>query len=435
MKKKFITVICLILIVSMMTGCTTFKNFKNAFFGSDVVQAEKNIKIGVFEPLSGENKEQGELERMGIELAHEMKGEVLGKNIELIFADNKGEVDVAETVINELVANDPDVILGSYGETMTLIASDAVKSAEIPAIAITSTNPMITINNEYYFCATFAEAKQGDALAEFVYSAEKISKAATVQFAGDDTATANIQRFNSKMASLVGSSSCIVGNYKITAEATDYTETIEKIKDSDAEAVFLDVPPVTAESFLKQAAQMGIEDILFVGPKTWDDEALLNYIKTSQSHYIAYTADYSVAATDTDASKKFLDAYKKKYGQDAEPEQATAVAFDAYMMAVKAIEDGYNDMMEWDVEELVSDAESEEEGKAIKEVYDTAKKTGIPSGSAIKNALKKIEGYKGVSGTISYDGSNEAHKSIEVVHYEKGVAVEHSHTVDEKDIK
>ena len=32
MKKKLITVICLILIVSLMTGCTTFTNFKNAFF-------------------------------------------------------------------------------------------------------------------------------------------------------------------------------------------------------------------------------------------------------------------------------------------------------------------------------------------------------------------------------------------------------------------
>ena len=71
MKKKLITIICMILIVSMMTGCTTFTNFKNAFFAGELMQNE-TIKIGVFEPLSGENKEKGKLELMGIELAHEM---------------------------------------------------------------------------------------------------------------------------------------------------------------------------------------------------------------------------------------------------------------------------------------------------------------------------------------------------------------------------
>jgi len=434
MKKKLITVICLILIVSLMTGCTTFTNFKNAFFANDMVQSD-TIKIGVFEPLSGKNKEYGNLELMGIELAHEMKDEVLGKKIELIVGDNKGEIDVAETVINELVAKNPAVILGSYGETMTLAASDVIKENGIPAIAITSTNPLITINNGYYFCATFAEAKQGDALANFVYSGQKITTVATVKIAGDDTATANIQRFNNRMKNLTKSSSSVAGNFTIAAEATEYTESIKQIKDSGAKAVFLDVPPVTAEAFLKQAYEGGLKNTLFVGPKTWDDENFLNYIKTSKKHNIAYASDYNVETSASGASKEFLKAFKAKYGQDAEPSQATAIAYDAYMMAVKAIEDGYNNMMAWDIDAMVADAATEDEGKAIKKAYKDAKEAGIPTGAAIRDALKAVNGYEGVSGTISYNGTNEAAKSIEIVYYEKGEVDDHGLTVDDKDTK
>lgn len=435
MKKKLITVICLILMVSMMTGCTTFNNFKNAFFGGNVLQNEDTIKIGVFEPLSGKNKEQGNLELMGIELAHQMKGEVLGKKIELIVTDNKGEVDIAETVINELVSNEPAVILGSYGETMTLVASDAVKTSGIPAIAITSTNPLITINNDYYFCATFSESKQGDALADFVYNGQKITKAATVKIANDDTATANIQRFNSKMKSLSKSSYSSTLNYTIAAEATDYTDVITKIKDSGAKAVFLDVPPVTAENFIKQADAAGLKNILFVGPKSWNDDAFLTFIKSSNKHNIAFPVDYNFETADNEISQEFLKAFKAKYGEDAQPEPATAVAFDAYMMAVKAIEDGYNQMMAWDVDTMVNKAATEEDGEAIKKTYNEAKKAGIPCGSAIKDALKAIKNFTGVSGTISYSGSNEASKTIEIVYYKKGVSTDQGHTVDAKDIK
>lgn len=433
MKKKLITIICMILIISLMTGCTTFTNFKNAFFASDLVQTE-TIKIGVFEPLSGKNKDKGKLELMGIELAHELKGEVLGKKIELVITNNKGEVDVAETVVNELVAAKPSVILGSYGETMTLIASDAVKEAGIPAIAITSTNPLITINNNYYFCATFADAKQGDALADFVYTSEKIKKAATVKISGDDTATAAIQRFKSRMKSLTKKSDCIVGNYTISVNETDYTETLGKIKSSKAKAVFLDVPPATAEDFLKQAHKAGLDDVLFVGPKTWNDNSFKKFVAISKNGNVAYAADYSIEGNGTSESKVFLDAYKAKYGEDAEPAWETAVAYDAYMMAVKAIEKGYKNTLEWDVKKMVKKASTKEKKEEIKQIYDNTVESGIPAGVAIRDALKNLKGFKGASGKISYNGSNEAAKTIEIVYYKDGVIVDHGHTVDNKDI-
>ena len=156
----------------------------------------------MYEPLTGQYKAQGNEERIGIELANELYPEVAGKKVELIYADNQSEMNAAETAIQELVAQKPSVILGSYGETVTLVAGDAVKANNIPAISITSTNPLITINNDYYFCATFSETKQGDALADFVYTSQQKQTAATVKVAGDDTATATIKRFTNRIKTL-----------------------------------------------------------------------------------------------------------------------------------------------------------------------------------------------------------------------------------------
>ena len=120
-------------------------------------------------------------------------------------------------------------------------------------------------------------------------------------------------------------------------------------------------------------------------------------------------------------SEKFIKAYKQKYGQDAEPAQETAVAFDAYLMALTAIEDAYENTMAMEEEDLAESANTEAEEKALKEDWQLTKDTGIPTGKAVRDAIKAIEGFEGASGVISYGGTNEATKTIEVVYHAKGV--------------
>ena len=75
MRKGLRKVLCLALVVSLMTGltgCTTFNNFKNAFFSDGKTASERTIKIGIYEPMSGQYKEQGKEEIAGIELAHKL---------------------------------------------------------------------------------------------------------------------------------------------------------------------------------------------------------------------------------------------------------------------------------------------------------------------------------------------------------------------------
>ena len=57
------------------------------------------IKIGVFEPMTGPSAAGGEMTVEGIELAQELKGEVLGRKVEIIVVDNKSDkVEAANAV-------------------------------------------------------------------------------------------------------------------------------------------------------------------------------------------------------------------------------------------------------------------------------------------------------------------------------------------------
>jgi hypothetical protein len=128
--KILITNILLILIITtLLSGCTTFNNFQETFFDTDAEENER-IRIGVFEPLSGSEKENGELELRGIELAHELFPKVLGKDVELVYADNKSDVDVAATVAEDLVEKKVSVVLGSYGSFLSIVGGEYFTEAK-----------------------------------------------------------------------------------------------------------------------------------------------------------------------------------------------------------------------------------------------------------------------------------------------------------------
>ena len=222
----------------------------------------------------------------------------------------------------------------------------------MPAISISSTNPLITVNNPYYFCATFADTKQGDALADFAYTVQAKSTAATVKMSGDDTATATVARFTSRFKVVTENNDSVVGSFELDANSGDYSAVLDGIIDSGAQAVFLDVSPTVAMSFLQQAQDANMSSILFVGTSSWNTDEFISFAQDNEDLNIAYASDYSTNVHTTTMQDEFLDAYHEKYGDDSEPSEATAVAFDAYLMAITAIQNAYDTTMATDAEAL-----------------------------------------------------------------------------------
>lgn len=412
--KKVLACAMTVSLTAGLCACTTYNNFKNAFFDEGKEAQERTIKIGVFEPLSGKNKTEGNEELIGIELAHDLYPTVCGKKVELVYGDNKSDIYTGETVIQELIsANSPSVILGSYGETLTLIAGKYAKANNIPAITISSTNPLITTNNDYYFSATYSETRQGDALADFAYTSQKKIVAAAVKTEDDDTATATIKRFTNRFKKLSGKSNSVAGTFTVPKDSTDYSKTIDDIKASGADTVFVTLSAENSIEFMKQAMDKKLMNVLFLGTRNWNDDKLIKYLKGIDRIQAAFPTEQSQNA-ETEVSNEFIQAFKAKYGESEEPSARTAVAFDAYCLAIDAISRAYDAMQNMDPDKLTADAATDAEGRTAKEVLQNALETGIPAGEHIRDALSQTKNFQGASGVINYAGKNEATKSITI---------------------
>ena len=420
--KKIKKAVSLLLIISttlVFSGCTTFNNFKYAFFVGEGSNKEATIKIGVYEPMSGEYSKQGKEEIIGIELAHEIFPEVLGKKIELIYADNKSNMDDAKSALDTLYAQKPSIVIGSYGEVLTLMNGDYAKASSTPSIAVTSVNPLLTKNNEYYFTTTFSEEKQGEAIADYVVEGLEKKKFATVKMYNDDTAQAVIKRFSNRLKKLTNANDSIVASVNLENVAPDYTKAIEYLKESGAECVLVATSEAICEQFFTQCEEKGYTYPIFIGTKNLDNETFRKFAMEHSSLSFAFTTEKTVI--DTERYEVLHDIYHKKYGDDSEPTATMALAFDAYSLAYRTLEKTGEWVDEGAEKYYISKDASEAEIKAMRLAAEESKKAGVPNGPILRAGLKSIIHFKGASGIITFVDSNEATKTITIAQYSRGV--------------
>ncbi len=403
MKRKVIFLLTYSLMMTVfLSGCTTFDSFKEAFF-QDKTQKEETIRIGVLEPQSGDDKEFGKYEIEGIELANELYGKVLGKKVELIYADTQSSIYSAESAVADLISKGPAVVLGSYGDAVTLVASSVLRPAKIPAIGITTVNPLITGGNEYYFKVAFSESSQGRALANFVYEKLKLDSVGIIKLKDEETTSEMITQFTRTFTKLTGKEECIAVNVDINPIEKNYKEALQEVKDSGVKTVFVPTSLKVAERIFETAEKLEMDNVLFIGTKDWHNEELLKLqVKYPKVKLAAVSDVLSEKKTESagDVTKKykqFAEAYQKKYGDSVPPEE-TALAFDAYMLAITAI-----------------------------------KNAGSTDHEAVRDALATTRNYQGVSGSISFNGRGEPHKLINV-DYVKGTQFTSIYTVEQQDI-
>ncbi|MDF3001642.1 MAG: hypothetical protein K0Q48_1761 [Bacillota bacterium] len=382
----------ILLCVAMLTGCATYSNFKSTFIETETDNTAV-ARIGVFEPLTGKDKEYGKLELQGIELAHELFPEVLGKKVELVYADNKSDVDVAATTARQLVDQKVSVVLGSYGNTLSLVGADLFAEAKIPAIAITATNPLVTSSNDYYFRTCFVESFQGVALAKYTVEQLGITSAAILKDADDDYAAAVSQTFSDKLVQLTANEYAVAKVVEYHAEKKDFKKQLKEIKDSGATVALLASRTDDALEIMRQAKEAGIQ-LTFLGTDSWGNEDFLQNGGPAVEGAI-FSAYYDAEVGITANTEVFLKAYREKYGQDKEPPSEVALGFDAYLLAINAI------------------------GTAGTSV----------NGEAIRNQLALTRNYPGASGNISFDENGDPIKSVVIKTITNGAFV-HLYTVE-----
>ncbi len=372
MRKISLLLVTIMILSAFITGC-----------GESIEDVEEGalpetIKIGVFEPLTGANAAGGELEKVGIDLAHELYQTVTidGQDIpvELKYADNKSDkiesVNAARNLVDDFGAH---IIIGSWGSPNSIAAGPVYKEAQIPAIGTSCTNPLVTLGNDYYFRVCFIDPFQGAVMANYAVNEGGYKKVAIIQEVSNDYSVALSQIFTTKMKELTDDENCItsVGNYSTGNH--DFSAQLTAIKNSDAQALFFPGNFTESALIMKQARELGIA-IPFLGGDTWETPKVIQ-IAGEASEGAVYSSFYDPAAPLTGRTTEFLDAYAEKYGEDTLAAGVTALGFDAYLLAIETIE-----------------------------------KAGSLDGTTLRNTLAETKDFEGATGYVTLDENGDAVK-------------------------
>ena len=302
------------------------------------------VRIGVFEPATGDSGPGGKQEMLGMQYANKETPTVdIGGttyNVELVYADNGSTTDKAPTAAAELVSKDVSLVLGSYGSSVAMAGGPVFDEAGLAAIGVTCTNPNITAGNDYYFRICFLDNFQAQVL---------------VNFAKD--------KFSAQKAYCLGE----LGN--------EYDQDLNKAVAEDVDVIFCPVSIAYATQIVGLAASMGL-DIPLLGSDTLDSNVVLEAAQGSNVQL------YVSTFYQEGGSPKFDDGIKAWLNEDSTAmtnnggndtiAAVTAMGYDAYYVALEAL-----------------------------------KAAGSTDKAAVKAALPDVT-YTGVSGSIAFDEQGDA---------------------------
>lgn len=340
LKKWLAMLVSITVLIGALASCSTYSIFEQTYLSSDY---EKKIVIGVFEAQTGEYSVQGNDEIKGIELAHSIYSDVIGKDVELVILDNQSNIYTADSAIDGLIKLEPVAIIGSAGEVCSLTASKKILQAQIPTITPSCINPLITADNDYYFRVSVLESMIGQYLAEYAVERLKAKNVGIIKIRNDDAHRSIIRNFKNKVDGYDSNNHALSLNTTIDPDEKDFSEVLDEVKKSEAKVIFMPIGVKKADLMFTQIENMKMTDITFIGTKDWNNEDFIDMMKNHPDIKVAFPSDTIVTEdnkTDKNAAmeaNKFLLEYQLKYGEDAIPSQNVALGYDAYLLLMNAI--------------------------------------------------------------------------------------------------
>ncbi|MCL1810289.1 MAG: ABC transporter substrate-binding protein [Clostridiales bacterium] len=331
------------------------------------------VRIGVFEPQTGDNAAGGRQEILGMQYANFVTPtvEIGGKEYQVVleYADNQSANDRAPAAAQMLIAKGCSVVLGSHGSGVTIAAAGTFAEAGIPVIGASCTNPAVTYMSDYHFRVCFLDPFQSPVLAHFARDELKAKKAYCLAKLGDDYSVGLCNFFREAF----GDDNC---RYETFQEGmTDFSIYIENAKAYGADVFFSPVSTEAATLIIDQACAQELGMPILAGD-TWDSNFVLNAAR-GRDIKIFVTAFYQEGGTPAfdNGFKAWINGdatAKANNGGDDRIAAVSAMGCDAYHVALEAL-----------------------------------KKAGSTDPARVRDALGGVT-YNGVTGQIAFDDLGDA---------------------------
>ncbi|WP_062109993.1 ABC transporter substrate-binding protein [Bacillus niameyensis] len=304
--------------------------------GSESASSNDVIKIGVAGPLTGGGAEYGRDFKEGSELAVELfnkSGGYEGKQVEIVFGDDKNEPKEAASVAQSFASNkDIKAVMGHWSSSTAFAGIPIYNRNELPYIIATASHPDLTSpDTEWVFRSSTTQILEGKNLADFaVNQLEK--KNIAVLYVNSDWGKANAQYFK-QFAEEYGANISVYESYP-PGEAIDYTAALTKVKDSEPDLLFLGSLYTEGILIIKQAKELGI-DVDIMGTTTFNSDGFLAGGDVVEGVYLN---SLFVPTAEGELIQKFVADFKEKFGK--EPSYFNALAYDATTILLEGIKNG-----------------------------------------------------------------------------------------------
>src|SRR5687767_6777503 len=291
------------------------------------------IKIGHVGPLTGgiahlgKDNENGA--RLAIEEANAAKTQIDGKEVKftLVAEDDQADPKVGTTVAQKMVDAKVVGVVGHLNSGVTIPASAIYNQAGIPMITGSATNPKLTEQGfKNVFRVVARDDQQGPAVANYLAANNKPKVVAVI----DDATAYGEGIANEVEKTLKAAKINVLPREKGTDKTTDWKAILTKLRGRNPDAVFYGGMDATGGPLLKQGRELGIKAVFSFGDGACTDK-MKELAGDAADGLLCSQAGIPPQA----ASKKFLDAYKKKF--NADPILYSPFTYDAANLLIEAM--------------------------------------------------------------------------------------------------
>jgi branched-chain amino acid transport system substrate-binding protein len=344
--------------------------------------AAATIKIGEFASLTGKEAAFGQSSHKGTLLAIDSinaAGGLLGKQIDLVYEDNRSTPGESATIAKKLITRDKVVaILGEVASGRSLEAGPIAQANKIPMISPSSTNPKVTETGDYIFRVCFTDPFQGKLLSEFAKRTLKVQKVAIFSDVAAPYSVGLAQYFREPFAANGGQ---VVSEQKYTGGDKDFKAQLTAIRAAGPDAIFVPGYYTDAGLIVVQARQLGITVPLF-GGDGWEAPELLQ-IAGSALEGTFYSTHFS-AENDDPKVQKFVADFRARFNGET-PDAMAALGYDSAMVLADAIT-----------------------------------RAGATDGPKLRGAIAATKDFEGVTGKTTLDAQRNATKSAVIITVKDG---------------
>ena len=337
MKKLMAAVLALVMVLSLAACGGSKSDSQGAQSGES---GNKVVKIGVFEPQTGDNGAGGKQEILGMQYANyvqptvEIGGETYDVKLEIV--DNRTTPENGKSAAAELVNRGVSMVLGSYGSGVSMAGGEVFQEAGLPALGTSCTNPQVTAGCDVYFRLAFLDPFQGTVLANYAYKELGVTTAYVLGMLGSDYDQGLVYYFTEAFEGLGGT----VVAEDFPEGSANFVSYINNAKAANAGVIFAPVSINYAQLIVEAAAAQGYQGAL-LGSDTWDSNKVIE--SATGKDVTAYVTTFYQEGGNPEFDsgiKEWINANpdaKTNNGGNDMVAAVTAVGYDAYFTALEAL--------------------------------------------------------------------------------------------------